>query len=471
MRRVVKGLVLGVWLLAGCAQVEKQAPKSAPAGSLAELEIELPVEKITLSNGLRVLLLQDHRLPIYSFYTLYDVGGRYESGGTTGATHFLEHMMFKGSKNYPPGFIDRFIESSGGSNNAYTSFDSTVYYQNMPSQTLKTMIDLEADRMQSVLLLPEAFESERQVVLEERKMRYENSPRGQLYLTMMQEVFKGTPYGGSVIGNIEDVKGLKRDRMMEFHKTFYAPNNAVVVIVGDFDKEDAKSWLEKSFGDIEENSKLSKLKAEYNTPQAYETEAKFKREVQIHGQSKKPMFMMAYKGEKLGTRKSFVLDLLSSMLGSGESSHLNQLYVQTARPSLSSISVGNYNLKYNGVFYINGELLDGVSLPGFRKRLLRDSLRFCEDGLNERALQKTKNQYLAGYYQELNTNAGLASFLGLRENFFGDYRYYQKELKNYNSIALEEVKNVCKEVFSDQQQIFLSVWNKHPQSKSKGDSK
>lgn len=471
MRRIVKGLVLALWLLTGCAQVEEQRPKSSSANSLAELEIELPVEKFTLDNGLRVLLLQDHRLPIYSFYTLYDVGGRYESGGTTGATHFLEHMMFKGSENYPPGFFDRFIESSGGSNNAYTSFDSTVYYQNMPSRTLKTMIDLEADRMQSVLLLPEAFESERQVVLEERKMRYENSPQGKLYLTMMQEVFKGTPYGGSVIGRIEDIKGLERDRMREFHKTFYAPNNAVVVVVGDFDKADAKSWIKDSFGDIKKNSELPKLKAEYDTPEAYKTKAKFDREVKIHGQSTRPMFMMAYDGEKLGTRKSYVLDLLSSMLGSGESSHLNQLYVQSERPALSSISVGNYNLKYNGVFYINGELLGGVSLPGFRKRLLRDSQRFCEDGLNERALQKTKNQYLAGYYKELNTNAGLASFLGVRENFFGDYRYYQKELETYNSIALEEVKEVCEDVFTDQQQIFLSVWDKHPQAKSKGGSK
>jgi zinc protease len=323
--------------------------------------------------------------------------------------------------------------------------------------------------MKSILLLPEAFESERQVILEERKMRYENSPRGKLYLTMMQEVFDGTPYGGSVIGDIEDIEGLERDRMLEFHKTFYSPNNAVVVIVGDFDSKDAKTWLKKSFSDIEKNKTLQKLKDEYNAPKAYVTQTKFNREVQIHGQSKKPVFMVAYKGEKLGTHRSYVLDLLSSMLGGGESSHLNQLYVQTTRPNLSSISVGNYNLKYNGVFYINGELLDGVSLAGFRKRLLKDSLRFCEDGLSERALQKTKNQYLVGYYKELNTNAGLASFLGLRENFFGDYRYYQKELKTYSSIALDEVKETCRDVFSDKQQIFLSVWDKHAETKDEGE--
>lgn len=471
MQRVTNGVLFLALFLCGCAQLNTPLTKgdSSQATSLAELKIELPVQKLTLSNGLRVLLLQDRRLPIYSFYTLYDIGGRYEGKGTTGATHFLEHMMFKGSENYPPGFFDRFIESSGGSNNAYTSFDSTVYYQNMPSHTLKKMIDLEADRMRSILLLPEAFESERQVVLEERKMRYENSPRGKLYLTMMQEVFKGTPYGGSVIGEIEDIKGLERERMLEFFKTFYAPNNAVVVIVGDFDKSETRSWLEDSFGNIEKNPELESIKAKHDTPEAYKTQAQFKREVRIHAQSKKPMFMMSYKGEKLGTRRSYVLDLLSSMLGSGESSHLNQLYVQTQKPDLSSISVGNYNLKYNGVFYISGELLDGVSLSGFRKRLLKDSLRFCEEGVSERALQKTKNQYLVGYYDELNTNAGLASFLGLRENFFGDYRHYLKELETYSSIKIDEVKEVCQDVFADQEQIFLSVWDKHPQEKGKGE--
>lgn len=461
---------LGLAALSACSPMSKTSTpelEALSADDLSNLTLDLAVEKMVLPNGLRVILLEDKKLPIYSFYTFYDVGGRYESKGTTGATHFLEHMMFKGSQNYPPGSFDRFIESAGGNNNAYTSFDSTVYYQNMPSHTLEEMIKIEADRMKSILLIPEAFESERLVILEERKMRYENSPRGQLFQGMMKAVFEGTPYGGSVIGEEEDILGLDRDRMMEFHQTFYAPNNAVIVIVGDISISRTKRWINQAFAGIPKNTDLKELKAQHNREEAYQHRGRYKREIRLHGQAQRPMFMMAYKGEKLGTRKAFVMDLLSSMLGSGESSYLHQEYVQTTRPALSSISAGNYNLKYSGVFFLSGELLERTSLPQFRTRLLRDSLSFCEKGLNERALQKTKNQYLVGYYKEIEANSGLASFLGNRENFFGDYAFYKKELEMYNSISLEEVQKTCHEVFSNQEQIFVSVWDKHPKSNEK----
>lgn len=466
--------LVGLLSISSCAQLsQSKAPREelSDAQNLNELKLELAVEKMVLPNGLRVILLEDKKLPIYSYYTFYDVGGRYESKGTTGATHFLEHMMFKGSKNYPPGSFDRFIESAGGNNNAYTSFDSTVYYQNMPSHTLEEMIKIEADRMKSVLLIPEAFESERLVILEERKMRYENSPRGQLFQAMMKAVFEGTPYGGSVIGEEEDILGLDRDRMLEFHKTFYAPNNAVIVIVGDFETSRTKKWIKDAFGGIEENKELASLKASHNSADAYTHRGRYKREIRVHGQAQRPMFMMAYKGEKLGERRAFVMDILSSMLGSGESSYLHQEYVQTTRPVLSSISAGNYNLKYSGVFFLSGELLEKTSLPQFQKRLLRDSLSFCDKGLDERALQKTKNQYLVGYYNEIEANAGLASFLGDRENFFGDYAYYEKELEMYTSITLDEVQKTCRELFLDQEQIFVSVWDKHPKPKKKNEDK
>lgn len=459
--------MLGLFTLISCSplSLDNTASEDQVSGDdLSNLRLDLAVEKVVLPNGLRVILLEDKKLPIYSYYTFYDVGGRYESAGTTGATHFLEHMMFKGSENYPPGFFDRLIESAGGSNNAYTSFDSTVYYQNMPSHTLEEMIKVEADRMKSILLIPEAFESERLVILEERKMRYENSPRGQLFQAMMKAVFQGTPYGGSVIGEEADILGLDRDRMLEFHKTFYAPNNAVIVIVGDISIGKTKKWISSAFGDIEKNQTLKNLKEAHNSEEAFAHKGQYKREIKVHGQTKRPMFMMAYKGEELGTKEAFVMDILSSILGSGESSYLHQQYVQTTKPTLSSISAGNYNLKYSGVFFLSGELLEKTSLPSFRTKLLRDSLKFCEAGLNERALQKTKNQYLVGYYNEIEANSGLASFLGNRENFFGDYSYYKKELEMYQSITLDDVQKTCQRVFGNQEQIFVSVWDKHPKA-------
>src|SRR5690606_20752382 len=155
---------------------------------------------------------------------------------------------------------DRLVEGNGGSNNAYTTNDLTVYYESLPSKHIDTIIDLEADRMQNLLLEPASFESERMVVLEERKMRYENSDSGKLFLEMMLKMFQGTPYGTSVIGDIEDVKTVSREKMLEYFKEFYAPNNAVIVIVGDVKASNVFSEMEEKFGGIPAYKELAQKK-------------------------------------------------------------------------------------------------------------------------------------------------------------------------------------------------------------------
>jgi zinc protease len=445
------------------SKIESQAGMEQ-VDDLGSLALNIDVERFVLNNGLRVLLVRNPSLPIYSYYTLYDIGGRYEGPGTTGATHFLEHMMFKGSENFGPGMFDQFISHNGGETNAYTSFDSTVYYQNMPRATLEQMIKMEADRMSNVLLIPMAFESERKVILEERKMRYENSPWGQLFQTMTQEVFKGTPYGGSVIGSEEDILGLNRERMLEFHKRFYAPNNAVIVIVGDINISQTRQWLTRAFNPIAPNSDLERFKLDHNKPENYRHQAELNREIKIYGQSTRPIFSLAFPGVGMSDPRTYAVDILSSILGSGESSFLNQRYVKSNNPTLSSIGASSYSMKYNGTFFLRGELLQSANLNRVRTALLRDLNMMCDEAINERALQKTKNQYLLGYYSELESNAGVAHFLGLRELFFQDYSHYRKELLSYASVTLEDVKTVCKDIIRADQHLFISVWDKHPKN-------
>ena len=183
-----------VFLLAACS-TEKVKKSSTLSDS-----VQIQVEEVKLDNGMTALIVPNHKLPIFSLYMFYKVGGKNEVKGITGASHFLEHMMFKGAKRYGQNRIDFLIEGSGGSTNAYTTNDQTVYYENLPSSELATILDIESDRMENLLLDPDAFEKERQVVLEERKMRYENSPRGQLYLELMETLFKGTPHRNIVTG-------------------------------------------------------------------------------------------------------------------------------------------------------------------------------------------------------------------------------------------------------------------------------
>lgn len=430
--------------------------------SMAKDGLNLNVKKVVLDNGLRVLIYENHKLPIFSYYTFFDVGGRYEEGGTTGATHFLEHMMFKGAKKYGPRQFDTFIESNGGSTNAYTTFDNTVYYESLPSHTIEKVVDMEADRFQHLLLEKQSFEKERQVVLEERKMRYENSDRGKLYLSMMKEVFQGTPYGGSVIGDKKDVENLNRDQMREFFKRFYTPDNAIIVIAGDVDADDTIKMIKDKFGDIKKSEGLKEYKAKKDDPKRYEFKTKFNRSVRIKGQSKDPTFFAAYKGVPIGSRKAYAMDILASIIGQGESSYLNQKWVKSNRPKLAGVYAANYTLKNNGVFYIWGKLLNKVSLRSFKKDLSRTMRSICKNSISERTLQKTKNKYLVYYYNNVQSNSDVASFLGDLEFYYGDYKHYKKELDIINSIEVNEVKEVCKEVLSKNERIFVSIWDKHP---------
>jgi zinc protease len=435
--------------------------KSVAGGS----DIFIDVKKKVLSNGMRILVVENDRLPIFSYYTFYDIGGRYEEKGTTGATHFLEHLMFKGSKNYPSGQFNSLIEGNGGNSNAYTSIDNTVYYESLPSEFLELMIDLEVDRMQHLVIDPVAFEKERKVIFEERKMRLENSSGGKLYYKMMEEVFKGTPYGGSVIGTKEDLKSLSREQVFNFYKRFYTPSNTTIVIVGDVKARKIFSILEKKMGHIPRNIELDKYKKSKDDPKKYTHRAKYKKHFYLHGENPNPMFMMAYKGVRLGERKSFVIDLLSAILGYGESSYLNKKYVVNKKPILNNISAAHYSLVHNGVFFLSGELRSGISQKSIKNKLTKSLRASCKKSINPRSLQKAKNQFLIDYYSDIQTNKGTAHFIGNREYYYNDYNFYKKEMEIYNSIEIDEVKKVCRSMFAKGENIFLSIWNKNKKAR------
>ncbi|MFA6235858.1 MAG: pitrilysin family protein [Bacteriovorax sp.] len=440
-------------LLSACSSLPMSSKKTATA---------LNVKKYVLDNGMTVLISPNPKLPIAAYYTLYDVGGRYEVKGTTGATHFLEHMMFKGAKKYGPGQFDNLIERNGGSTNAYTTNDATVYYQSIPSSFVPQMIDLEADRLQHLLLEPVSFESERQVIFEERKMRYENSPDGFLYLMMMKKVFEGTPYGQSVIGDVEDLTSLNRDQVMSFFKTYYAPDNAILVIAGDVEPDQIMPLIREKYGVIPRSSILKDLKADRDNPANFVSKAKFGAEYSYYATNPIPKFSMAWSGEKLGTRRAFILDVLAFMLGNGGSSYLTQKYVKNQNPLLADVSLASYNLRHAGVFYLNGELMENVSIEDAKTKLLNDVKNFCKEGLNARTLQKTKNQILSTAYNQMKTNAGMASTLMNNEKLYGDYAYGAKEMEIYNSVTESEVKRECRNILVDSSPIFISTWDKYP---------
>ena len=446
-------MFLLVFLLAACS-----TPKAKKDATLAD-SVQIHVEELKLDNGMTALIVPNHKLPIFSLYMFYKVGGKNEVKGITGASHFLEHMMFKGAKRYGQNRIDFLIEGSGGSTNAYTTNDQTVYYENLPTTELATILDVESDRMENLLLDPEAFEKERQVVLEERKMRYENSPRGQLYLELMQTLFKGSPYGTSVIGDIPDLKTVTREQIHAYFKRFYAPNNLTLVLAGDVDPSTAKKIIKEKFASIPASPTVKEahdsLKDEAFTP-------KLEKDIVIakKGESPSPLFMLAYPTVKAGHEKGYALDVLSSILGSGKSSALINQYILIPKPMATSMYAAHQQLEKAGFFFIGGELVRGVKLEEFRKDLQARIKSFCSTEITARNIQKVKNNYLVDLYSGLDSNAGLAQFLGERELLFGNWKKYHDELALYEKVTVDDVKNVCLEI-SDSKSVFVSVWNKH----------
>lgn len=456
----VLSLVLMTFLFDACSSMGV-ASKSAP------LKAGFNVKKVVLKNGLTVLIAPNPKLPIVSYYTLFDVGGRDEGPGTTGATHFLEHMMFKGAKKYGPGEFDTKLERSGGVTNAYTTNDMTVYYQNIPVAFLDTMIDMEADRMQNLLLEPVSFESERQVIFEERKMRYENSPDGLIFLALMKKVFVGTPYGQSVIGEESDLKALSRDQMMSFFKNYYVPNNAIVAISGDVDPDKVIAKIEEKYGVIPASTELKELKKKSSNESAFKSQAEFGKEYKFYATNPIPKFVIAFQGDKVGTRRAYVMDLLAMILGNGGSSYLTQKYVKSDNPMLSEINLSNFNLIHSGVFYFAGELMEGRKIEDVKKQIEGDFKEMCEEAISQRSLQKAKNQILAQGYNQLKTNAGVASTIVRNEKWHGDYNYGLKEMEAYNSVSENEVQMACREALLESKSIFISTWDKYPKTAEK----
>jgi zinc protease len=461
LAKTVKLLSLAIMpvLFDACSSMGTQAKNAAPLKSVG-----LNVKKVVLKNGLTVLVAPNPKLPIVSYYTLFDVGGRDEGPGTTGATHFLEHMMFKGAKKYGPGEFDSQLERSGGVTNAYTTNDMTVYYENIPTSFVDTMIDMEADRMQNLLLEPVSFESERQVIFEERKMRYENSPDGLIFLALMKKMFVGTPYGQSVIGEEADVKALSRDQMMVFFKNYYVPNNAIVAVTGDVDPDKVIAKIEEKYGVIPASKELKKLKANTSSEEAFKSHAELGKEYKFYATNPIPKFVMAFQADKVGTRKSFIMDILAMILGNGGSSYMTQKYVKSDNPLLSEASLSNFNLTHSGVFYFSGEMMEGRTVEEAKKQLVSDFHAMCTEAITARTLQKSKNQILAQGYNQLKTNSGVASTIIRNEKWHGDYNYGLKEMEIYNSITESEVQSVCEDTLVESKSIFISTWDKFPKT-------
>ena len=428
--------------------------------STADQTIHIPVEKFKLENGLTVLLHQDRSIPMISYHTWYKVGSRDEKPGVTGATHMLEHMMFKGAKKYSGKEFDQILHENGITNNAFTSWDYTGFYQNLPSSKLELMMDMEVDRMRFLNLSPEDLKSELQVVGEERRWRIDNQPVSKLREKMFELAYVKHPYGWPVIGWMKDIQEYTSEKLRHFYDTFYVPNNAVLVLAGDFDIENTKKLIQKYYGSL---------------PMRQVPEKKFPQEpdinksklVQIEDEVQATTVMVGYKGLESGHKDSYALDLLANILGSGSSS---RLYKNLIYKKEKAMSAGSYNITNvdPGLFMLYVQLKPGQKQEVATKEL-DDEIQKISRGVSSAELRKAKNMILKDFVDGLSTIDGKAQALAVNEIVFGDYTRLYSDLKKYEVVTIEDIKRVSQKYLKPEHKItaILNPTQKTNQKKVK----
>ncbi len=434
---------------------------SAPSTSELKSSLQLNVEKYTLKNGLTVLLHQDRSLPMIAVHQWFRVGSRHEEKGKTGLAHFFEHMMFKGTKKYPSGQYDELVKSHGGSNNAFTSNDYTGYYIVFPSQSLELALDLESDRMRNLMLDIKEIQSEREVVKEERRVRVDNSVTGFLFEKMFQTVYpKAHPYNWPVIGYMEDLNSASVDDLNSFYMAHYAPNNAVLVIVGDIDIKRTRRLVDRYYGSMKPQKIPRPVGSDQILGEAQNLVSPVENWTDKEVQS--ITSFSAYRAVPDGHPDGYALDTLAKILSGGTSSRFYQKLIK-GRELAVSVNAFSYAQGIDGLFVITSALRPQTAHRAYESALRQEIARVQRELVSERELLTAKNMIMADFVQSIKTFQGKAYLLASMEVVRGDYEKFLHDFEHYGKVTRDDIRRVAKMYLRDDRKILVGVKPKSPQ--------
>lgn len=402
----------------------------------------LPVTKTVLHNGLTVILKEMHHAPVASFMIWYRVGSRNEVPGITGISHWVEHMMFKGTPTFPGSLLDRMISREGGYWNAFTWLDFTAYYETMPSNRIDLALRLEADRLANTLMTPEDIEAERTVILSERGM-YENDPRFKLSEELTSAAFRVHPYHHEVIGDEADLRSMTPDDLRRHYRHYYAPNNAIAVAVGDFATAEMLARIEALFGGLAPGAELP-LITRQEPPQNGE------RRVTLHGPADAAYLTFAYKAPAADHPDYFALTLLNAafaggsslgMFGGGGSNKSSRLYKALVHTDLAAAAYGSLGPTRDPFLYtINAVVRHGRSLSEVEAALEAELARLESSPITQPELDKALKRAKAEFVLAGESITGQAQLLGMAEAVVGDYRWFETVLDRLQSVTLGDIE-------------------------------
>ncbi len=421
------------------------------AAPLAAQEVSIPHTTFTLPNGLRVIVSEDHSTPIVSVNVWYHVGSGYERTGRTGFAHLFEHVMFEGSKNVKEGQFDQLLEAAGASNNGSTNTDRTNYYETMPANALELALWLEADRMGGLLddLTQAKLDGQREVVKNERRQRYENAPYGLLRETVSPVLYPaGHPYSWTTIGSMEDLSAAQLEDVKTFFRTYYAPNNATLAVVGDVRTADVRRMVERYFGWIPRGAPVAR--PDIPVPAIPQSRHLIKED-----RVTLPQLSIIWRAPRRFHRDEAALDALADVLTSGKSSRLYKRLVYDTQVA-QNVWAQNQAGLLSGDFWLNVRAKPTVDLDSMERIVLEEVARVAAEGPTQEELQRVINGRETQFVAALETVEGKAEALNDYLYYTGDPGYVGRDLARYRALTRADVQRVAREYLTGKNRVTIS---------------
>ena len=433
------------------------------AASASALE-DKNIETHTLGNGMKVVLWPDHSIPNVALYTFFRVGSRNERPGITGLSHFFEHMMFLGSKNYPPGEFDNVMEAAGGRNNAFTERDITVYQDWFPRTALTTIFELESDRIAHLSIDSTSVKSEREVVASERRRSVEDDNVQALDEETWAAAFMAHPYQWPVIGWMVDIEHWKIRDLYDYFHTYYAPNNATLVAVGDFEPAELLGLCRKYLEPIPRGPQPP-------TVTTVEPEQKGERRIELRRQAQVTTLMASWHIPATSSPDYFPLRVLETLLLQGDSSRLHHRLVEKDQLALRVFGGLGYALDPT-LFQVAVQPLQGKEPAVCEKAVDAEIERLRTTPVDEHELRKAKNQIAADFYRNLQTISGKASVLGFSDVYFGDPKFLLGAVQRYEAVTAADLQRVVGTYFrNDNRTMSVLVPEQEAAASAAGEAK
>lgn len=405
-------------------------------------------EEYDLANGMRVILHQDNSAPVVVTSVMYHVGAKNETPGRSGFAHFFEHLLFEGTENIDRGQWFEIVSANGGTNNANTSDDRTYYYEVFPSNNVELGLWMESERMFHPVINQIGVDTQNEVVKEEKRLRIDNQPYGNILKAIKEKLFIKHPYRWTTIGEMEDLDAATLEEFKEFFKRFYGPNNATLVVAGDIDKTEVKAMIQKYFGSIPRGMEVTQPNIQED-PITQEIQGTWHDpNIQI------PMIIHAYRTPAMTERDAYVLEMISTILSDGKSSRLHKKLVDEDQIALQ-VAAFNFSQEDYGSYILFGLPMGDTTLQTMTEEMDKEIAKLQTELISEREFEKLQNIYRNNFVRENASVEGIAHSLATYHTLYGDTDLINKTLDIYKSITREEIREAAKKYLNQNQRLRL----------------